>query len=103
LRHFDDIQNRRSATGQTQYVFTLILSADACKPEFPHAGKFDALQKCDSAAAHSNPTRSRRSRTFEYGFGIAWTPKDESVTPDSRTDKPFGNPFDSSQPEHALV
>jgi hypothetical protein len=25
------------------------------------------------------------------------------VTPDSRTDEPFGNPFDSSQPEHALV
>jgi hypothetical protein len=25
------------------------------------------------------------------------------VTPDSRTDEPFGNPFDSSQPEHALA
>jgi hypothetical protein len=29
-------------------------------------------------------------------------PKDESMQPDPPTDTPFGNPYDSTQPEHAL-
>jgi hypothetical protein len=62
--------------------------------------KFSAASRREAPASTASITRSRKSS--EYGFGIAWTPKDESVTPDSRTDEPFGNPFDSSQPEHAL-
>jgi hypothetical protein len=52
--------------------------------------KFSAASRREAPASTASITRSRKSS--EYGFGIAWAPKDESAALDSPTDEPMGIP-----------
>jgi hypothetical protein len=64
--------------------------------------KLSAASRRDAPASTASITRSRKSS--EYGFGIGrLSQKDESMQPNSPTDTPFGNPYDSTQSEHALA
>jgi len=55
----------------------------------------------DAPASTASITRSRKS--LEYGFGIVRTPKGRISAVRLAHQRPLGNPFDSTQPENALI
>jgi hypothetical protein len=60
-----------------------------------------AASRRDAPASTASITRSRKSS--EYGFGISCAPRGRISDARFVHRRPPGNPFDSSQPEHALT
>ena len=86
------------------FALALPVSRHRCNhftAELGHRLKLSAASRRDAPASTASITRSRKSS--EYGFGIAWTPKGRISAVRLVPRHALGNPFDSTQPENALV